>query len=198
MPVAMTATGISESSVQSLTSGTNESARDKPDSAALDEVVAKLKQLQIESSPSPGTNPKINLTMNLNGQEDTVKLLDRDLKNTVDTICPTLSEGVKSNIVKAQPEVAVKGPRDDTRLNEKISNLFDAAFGGPETTDTILFTSKIPERPGARGPLKPIPVGTPFNLDDLIEKETVPNSEIPTIPLTSVPIDAPSDFPALK
>ncbi|XP_072435989.1 band 4.1-like protein 5 isoform X4 [Chiloscyllium punctatum] len=199
VPVSMTAAGISETSVQSLTlAETKESARDKPDSAALDEVVAKLKQLHIESSPAPGTNPHINLTLNVNGQEETLKLLDKNLKNAADTLCSAIPENVKSNIVKAQPEVPMKALRDATRLNERNSNLFDTVFGGPEVTDTFLLMSKIPECPGARGPLKPIPVSTPFNLDDLIEKEIAANSEIPTIPLTSVPTDTPSDLPALK
>ncbi|XP_043550159.1 band 4.1-like protein 5 isoform X1 [Chiloscyllium plagiosum] len=199
VPVSMTAAGISDTSVQSLTlAETNESARDKPDSAALDEVVAKLKQLHIESSPAPGTNPHINLTLNVNGQEETLKLLDKNLKNAADTLCSAIPENVKSNIVKAQPEVPMKGLRDATRLNERNSNLFDTVFGGPGITDTFLLMSKIPECPGARGPLKPIPVSTPFNLDDLIEKESAANSEIPTIPLTSVPTDTPSDLPALK
>ncbi|XP_072435987.1 band 4.1-like protein 5 isoform X2 [Chiloscyllium punctatum] len=164
VPVSMTAAGISETSVQSLTlAETKESARDKPDSAALDEVVAKLKQLHIESSPAPGTNPHINLTLNVNGQEETLKLLDKNLKNAADTLCSAIPENVKSNIVKAQPEVPMKALRDATRLNERNSNLFDTVFG-----------------------------------DDLIEKEIAANSEIPTIPLTSVPTDTPSDLPALK
>ncbi|GCC36803.1 hypothetical protein chiPu_0015302 [Chiloscyllium punctatum] len=130
VPVSMTAAGISETSVQSLTlAETKESARDKPDSAALDEVVAKLKQLHIESSPAPGTNPHINLTLNVNGQEETLKLLDKNLKNAADTLCSAIPENVKSNIVKAQPEVPMKALRDATRLNERNSNLFDTVFG---------------------------------------------------------------------
>ncbi|XP_041057466.1 VQ motif-containing protein 9-like [Carcharodon carcharias] len=97
-----------------------------------------------------------------------------------------------------QAEVAMKVASDDTRLNENNTNLFDMAFRGSGATDTILLASKIPERQGSWGPLKPIPVGTPFNLDDLNEKETAPFAQVPNLPSTSTPIEPPSDLPALK
>ncbi|XP_051866819.1 band 4.1-like protein 5 isoform X2 [Pristis pectinata] len=69
VPVTMTAPRISEESVQSLTSaGANESAREKPDSTALEEVVARLKQLQIESSPVAGTRPDVSFNVNASNQ----------------------------------------------------------------------------------------------------------------------------------
>ncbi|XP_038646235.1 band 4.1-like protein 5 [Scyliorhinus canicula] len=195
-PVTMAAPGISEDSVQSLTSaGTDE----KPDSAALDEVVARLKQLQIESSPVPGTRSDI-LSANVNSQDEIVKFLDKDLKNTANASCPGLSDDMKSNNLKVQAEVPVKVARDDTRWNENNSNLFDTAFScrGSRATDTILLTSNIPERQGSWGPVKPNPVSTPFNLDDLNEKEMAPYSQIPKLSLSSAPTEPPSDLPALK
>ncbi|XP_072326283.1 band 4.1-like protein 5 isoform X1 [Scyliorhinus torazame] len=196
VPVTMAAPGISEDSVQSLTfAGTDE----KPDSAALDEVVARLKQLQIECSPVPGTRPDT-LSANVNNQGEIVKVLDKDLKNIANASCPVLSEDLKSNNLKVQAEVPVKVVRDDTRWNENNSNLFDTAFScrGSRATDTILLTSNIPERQGSWGPVKPNPVSTPFNLDDLNEKEMAPYSQSPKLPLTSALTEPPCDLPALK
>ncbi|XP_078084045.1 band 4.1-like protein 5 isoform X2 [Mustelus asterias] len=197
----MTAAGMSEDSVQRLTSaGITESVCGKPDSAALDEVVARLKQLQIENSPVPGTRSNINIGVSVNHQDEIVKLMDKDLKNTTNVTCPIPPEDMKSNSLKVQTEVGVKVARDDTRLNDNNLNLFDTAFScrGSGAGETILATSKIPERQGSWGPVKANPVSTAFNLDELSEKETAPYSEIPKLPLTPAPTEPLSDLPALK
>ncbi|XP_078259453.1 band 4.1-like protein 5 isoform X2 [Rhinoraja longicauda] len=192
VPVAMTAPRISEESVQSLTSAeTYESARAKPDSTALDEVVARLKQLQIESSPVAVRRPEMSFTANTSSQEEIVKPWDFCLKSAADNSCAGLPEDAKGNILKAQVV------QNDAGMNGNNSNPFDTEFRSLGVTDTDIFPSRILNWPGAGDLWRNMPAYGPFTSDDLHEEDTGPNCDVPTTPAFATTESA-SEFPALK
>ncbi|XP_072883086.1 band 4.1-like protein 5 isoform X2 [Hemitrygon akajei] len=192
VPVTMAAPRISEESVQSLTSaGTIESARDKPDSTALEEVIARLKQLQIESSPVAGIRPDVSFHMNSSNQDEIVKTLDKCLKNVADDIGPGFPEDVKGNILKTQVV------RNDTGRNGKSSNPFDTAFS-LGITDSILLPSRIPKWQSGGDLWRNMPTCDPFTCDDPSVEEACPNREVPTIPSVPATTESAKELPALK
>ncbi|XP_062904611.1 band 4.1-like protein 5 isoform X2 [Mobula hypostoma] len=188
VPVTMAAPRISEESVQSLTSaGTNESACDKPDSAALEEVIARLKRLQIESSPVAGIRPDVS------NQDEIVKTLDKCLKNAAaNDIGPGLPEDVKGNILKTQVV------RNDTGRNGKNSNPFDTDFRSLGVTDSILLPSRIPKWQSGGDLWRNMPTCDPFICDVPSVEETGPNHEVPTIPSIPATAEPAKELPALK
>ncbi|XP_069790973.1 band 4.1-like protein 5 isoform X2 [Narcine bancroftii] len=193
VPVTMTAPRISEESVQSLTSaGINESAREKPDSTALDEVVARLKQLQMEVSPMAVTRPDISINVNASNQDGILQPWDKSLKNTADTCCPTLPEDVKSTILNVQM------PKNNSGINGKTSNPFDAEFRSLGVVDTILLPSRIPNWQDDGDLWRSTPACDPFTFDYLNDEEASPNCDVPTIPSASAASESACELPALK
>ncbi|XP_072114820.1 band 4.1-like protein 5 isoform X3 [Mobula birostris] len=187
VPVTMAAPRISEESVQSLTSaGTNESACDKPDSAALEEVIARLKRLQIESSPVADIRPDVS------NQDEIVKTLDKCLKNAANDIGPGLPEDVKGNILKTQVV------RNDTGRNGKNSNPFDTDFRSLGVTDSILLPSRIPKWQSGGDLWRNMPTCDPFTCDVPSVEESGPNHEVPTIPSIPATAEPAKELPALK
>ncbi|XP_056294020.1 band 4.1-like protein 5 isoform X1 [Pseudoliparis swirei] len=88
------------------------------DPLCLAEAAARLKQLELESSPLLGTPKNVNVNMAMNNQEDVVKLTEKcGLSSTgsspvVTPLCTP--QGLKSNILKARVEAAaLKGSLEE-------------------------------------------------------------------------------------
>ncbi|XP_029314706.1 band 4.1-like protein 5 [Cottoperca gobio] len=105
------------------------------DPLGLAEAAARLKQLELESSPLLGT-PKnnVNVNMAMNNQEDVVKLTEKcGLSSTGSSPVVTplfVPEDLKSNILKAQAEAAaLKGSLEEhvVIVGDKNCNLQEAS-----------------------------------------------------------------------
>ncbi|XP_056144972.1 band 4.1-like protein 5 [Lampris incognitus] len=105
------------------------------DGLSLNEAAARLKQLELESSPLPTSQrANININMAMNNQEDVLKLTDKYSLNSVGS-SPVVTplrppEDLKSNILKAQAEAAaLKGSLEEraVMVGDKNCNLQEAA-----------------------------------------------------------------------
>ncbi|KAM9709997.1 band 4.1-like protein 5 isoform 1-T1 [Menidia menidia] len=105
-------------------------------SSTSSEAAARLKQLELEGSPVlPAPRNNININMVLNNQEDVVKITEKcDLSSTGSSPVVTplrTPEDLKSNILKAQAEAAVKvqGPFEEhvVLMGDKNCNLQEAS-----------------------------------------------------------------------
>ncbi|XP_041858040.1 band 4.1-like protein 5 isoform X2 [Melanotaenia boesemani] len=105
------------------------------DPLSLAEAAARLKQLELESSPLLATpRNNINVNMAMNNQDDVVKLTEKCGLNSTGgspVVTPLRTpEDLKSNILKAQVEAAAhKGPLDEHVLivGDKNCNLQEAS-----------------------------------------------------------------------
>ncbi|XP_007260631.3 band 4.1-like protein 5 isoform X1 [Astyanax mexicanus] len=127
----------------------------------LTEAAARLKQLEIESAPVSASRSNINL--NMNNQEDVLKLTDKCLSSVGSS--PALSQltapdELKSNILKAQAEAALRGVKEEAgATGEKNCNLQEAAArlkgrGGRMGSTSSLTVSGFAERQEPREALK--------------------------------------------
>ncbi|XP_061774327.1 band 4.1-like protein 5 isoform X2 [Nerophis ophidion] len=112
------------------------------DLLALTETAARLKQLELESSPRLSNN-KVNINMVMNNQEDVVKLAEKcGLKSAASSPVVTplrTPDDLKSNILKAQSEAAAfKGCLEDhvPVIAEKNCNLHESSSSRPDVADT--------------------------------------------------------------
>ncbi|XP_008057521.1 band 4.1-like protein 5 [Carlito syrichta] len=109
----------------------------------------KLKQLEMENSPLP--SPRSNIDVNVNSQEEVVKLTEKCLNNAIES--PGLSAtrvppDFKSNILKAQVEAVNKITREDTLLSHKNASVQDTATN----SSAVSNESRVPL---SREPLAP-------------------------------------------
>ncbi|XP_062434805.1 band 4.1-like protein 5 isoform X2 [Rhea pennata] len=126
-PVAGLTTGVLEEAAGCLHPGTKETAVERAGSDPFEDMLLKLKQLETEhSSPMPTARPSVNI----NVQDEVVKLTDKCLNNAIENPIPVatwLPADIKSNILKAQAETGHKVTREDSLTNIKNSNIQDAA-----------------------------------------------------------------------
>ncbi|KFQ38814.1 Band 4.1-like 5, partial [Mesitornis unicolor] len=126
-PVVGLATAGLEEAVGCPHPGTKEAAAEKADSDPFEDTFLKLKQLEAEhSSPVPTERPNVNINI----QDEVVKLTDKCLNNAIESPITTatwLPADIKSNILKAQAEVGHKVVREDSLTGVKNSNIQDAA-----------------------------------------------------------------------
>ncbi|XP_047906361.2 band 4.1-like protein 5 isoform X2 [Anser cygnoides] len=147
-PVVGLATGDSEEFVSCPHPGTKETANEKTDSDPFEDALLKLKQLEAEcSSPVPTDRPNINI----NVQDEVVKLTDKCLNNAVESpiaaAAAWLPADMKSNILKAQAEAGHKAVREDSVAGTKNSIIQDAA------ARNILPSGKTPSSSPATSPI---------------------------------------------
>ncbi|XP_061091420.1 band 4.1-like protein 5 isoform X4 [Conger conger] len=127
------------------------------------EAAARLKQLEIDSAPVSGSS-KSNVNLNMNNQEDVMKLTEKCLNSMSSS--PVLAplrptEDLKSNILKAQAEAALKVSREEHVVTgEKNCNVQEAALrnkgqGGRLGSSSSLSASGYTERQESRDLLKP-------------------------------------------
>ncbi|XP_072816927.1 band 4.1-like protein 5 isoform X2 [Vicugna pacos] len=100
----------------------------------------KLKHLEMENSPL--SSPHSNINVNINNQEEVVKLTEKCLNNAIDS--PGLNArrvppDLKSNILKAQVEAVHKVTREESLLSHKNANVQDAV-----TNSAVLKESTVP------------------------------------------------------
>ncbi|XP_069317245.1 band 4.1-like protein 5 isoform X1 [Eulemur rufifrons] len=105
----------------------------------LKDASEKLKQLEMENSSL--LSPRSNIDVNVNSQEEVVKLTEKCLNNAIES--PGLNAmrvppDFKSNILKAQVEAVHKITREDS-LSHKNSNVQDAA-----TNSAVLSENNVP------------------------------------------------------
>lgn len=138
------------------------------DPLSLSDAAARLKQLELESSPLPPT-PRNNLNVNvaMNNLEDVVKLTEKCVLNSAGSspvVTPLRTpDDLKSNILKAQAEAAaLKTPLEDHAVltGDKNCNLQEASTRlkvrtGRLGSNSSLSVSGRPEAPDSWDLLKP-------------------------------------------
>ncbi|VCX15642.1 unnamed protein product, partial [Gulo gulo] len=113
----------------------------------LKEDSQKLKHLEVESSPLLTSRP--NIDVNINNQEEVVKLTEKCLNNAIES--PGLNArrvppDLKSNILKAQVEAVHKVTREDS-LSHKNTSVQDASTNryssGLDRIKLMFFSSSL-------------------------------------------------------
>ncbi|XP_064926686.1 band 4.1-like protein 5 isoform X2 [Columba livia] len=191
-PVVGLATGDSEEAVSCPHPGTKEAAAEKADSDPFEDTFLKLRQ-QLETernSPVPAERPNININM----QDEVVKLTDKCLKNAIESpvaAATWLPADMKSNILKAQAEAGHKVIREDSLTGVKNSNIQDAAARNilplGKTQSSSPATSPVFQDP--RELLKAIPASNTFVLNALNEDKAASNHEDLLIPANLAPAE---------
>ncbi|NXT75116.1 E41L5 protein, partial [Zapornia atra] len=188
-PVVGLAAEDSEEAVSCPHPATKETAAEKADSDPFEDTFLKLKQLETErSSPVPTERPNVNL----NVQDEVVKLTDKCLNNAIESpisAAPWLPADIKSNILKAQAEAGHKIIREDSLTGVKNSNIQDAA------ARNVLQSNKTQSSPPATSPLfqdprellKAIPASSTFTPHVLNEDNAASNEEDLLIPVNLAP-----------
>ncbi|XP_028819067.1 band 4.1-like protein 5 isoform X2 [Denticeps clupeoides] len=156
-------------------------------------AATRLKQLEFENSSALTTpsRPNVNINVNMNNQEDVVKLKEKCLNSMssspVLTPAPP-SEDLKSNILKAQAEAALKSSWEDpVSAGDKNTNLHQAAArlkgcsGRPGSTSSLVAVAPT-ERQDSWDLLKPAIVQSPAagvepKTDDLLSALPVASLE---------------------
>ncbi|XP_074973833.1 band 4.1-like protein 5 [Caretta caretta] len=144
---SLTAGVPEEADLSFVPPGTKETAAEKTDPAAFEDTL-KLKHLETE--PSPMSAPRSNINVNINKQDEVVKLTDKCLNNAIESPVTTsqrLPADIKSNILKAQAEAVPKITREDSMSDNKNSNIHDA------TARSILISGKAQSSLLATNPL---------------------------------------------
>ncbi|KAI5628514.1 band 4.1-like protein 5, partial [Silurus asotus] len=147
-PVPMvTAGSVEEAGLSAALS----SASAVPENLSLTDATARLKQLEMDNTPS-STPARPNINVNMNNQEDVLKLTEKSLSSVNSS--PVLSQlkapdELKSNILKAKAEAALRGTREEIGVTgEKNCNLQDAAArlkgqsGQQENTSSLTTGSR--------------------------------------------------------
>ncbi|XP_059418006.1 band 4.1-like protein 5 isoform X2 [Carassius carassius] len=96
---------------------------------SLTEAAARLKQLEIENTPVSAP-ARTNVNLNMNNQEEVVKLTEKSLNSVSSSpvLTQLKADELKSNILKAQAEAALKDSRDELGLPpDKNCNLQETA-----------------------------------------------------------------------
>ncbi|XP_058890066.1 band 4.1-like protein 5 isoform X6 [Acipenser ruthenus] len=176
VPVTMTTAGMPEEEGPSTAaSGSNENAEEK----ALSDSATQRKRLEIESIAESAA-PRSNINVNMNNREEVVKLIEKSLNNVTSSpaVAPSRPpEELKSNILKAQAEAALKVTREDTLVTgDKNCNLQEAVsrnmvlFG--RTGSSSVSPPSVPVRPERQ------------DSRDLLRTTVTPSDEVQPVPLS--------------
>ncbi|XP_025022132.1 band 4.1-like protein 5 [Python bivittatus] len=160
--------------------GTKEHPSEKTN-LAVDEPSLKLKHLEAELTPVLISQSNINI--NVNEQEEVMKLTDKCLNNAIESPVSTsmrLPPDIKSNILKAQVEAGHKVVREGSISGSKNTNIQDVAGrsilpSGKEKNSPLRTLSPVCQEP--REGLKVIPVTSAFILNEFKENITAPDSK---------------------
>ncbi|XP_077436088.1 band 4.1-like protein 5 isoform X4 [Vanacampus margaritifer] len=135
------------------------SAATGEESLSLTETAARLKQLELESSPRLAkNNVNINMVMNNQQKEDIVKLREKSCLNSAGSspvVTPLRApDDLKSNILKAQAEAAtlkVGLEEHVTMVADKNCNLQETSSSRPDVQDSweLLKSSSLASSAGA-------------------------------------------------
>lgn len=105
----------------------NELEEPKVECEPSNDDTEKLKQLEMEQSILPSPRPPVDI--NVNSQEEVVKLTEKYLNNAIESPgmnAVRVPPDFKSNILKAQVEAVHKASREDS-LTQKNASIQDAA-----------------------------------------------------------------------
>uniref|UniRef100_A0A4W5N9P6 Erythrocyte membrane protein band 4.1 like 5 n=1 Tax=Hucho hucho TaxID=62062 RepID=A0A4W5N9P6_9TELE len=160
-PVPMATAGLPEEAGPSMAASASSLTAD--DTVSLAEAAARLKQLELDSVPLPVPS-RANVNLNMNNQEDIVKLTEKCLNSVGSS--PVLAplrppEDLKSNILKAQAEAALKGSLEEhVVIGDKNTNLQEASArlkvrSGRMGSNSSLSLTGRPERHESWDLLKP-------------------------------------------
>ncbi|XP_044293910.1 band 4.1-like protein 5 isoform X3 [Varanus komodoensis] len=117
--------------------GKKEPTSEKTDPIVVEDTSLKLKQLEAELNSV--LVPESNININVNKQEEVVKLTEKCLNNAVESPMSAslrLPPDIKSNILKAQAEAVHKVTREDSMSSNKNTNVQDAAARNEFNEDT--------------------------------------------------------------
>ncbi|XP_067405766.1 band 4.1-like protein 5 [Emydura macquarii macquarii] len=176
LPVASLTAGVPEEAELSfLPPGTKEAAAEKTDPAAFEDTLLKLKH--VETEPSPMSSPHSNINININKQDEVVKLTDKCLNNAIESPVTTserLPADMKSNILKAQAEAMHKITREDSMSDNKNSNILDTTASNALEEDNAASGSEESLIPANLAPTADTAVlkSTPDDLDVLLTSLT--------------------------
>ncbi|KAM9850707.1 band 4.1-like protein 5 [Aulostomus maculatus] len=188
-PVVPTAT---DGAGPSSTYSTPSAAAEEP--LSLSETAARLKQLELESSPLLATSKNnVNVNMAMNNQDDLVKLTEKcGLSSTGSSPVVTplrTPEDLKSNILKAQAEAAaLKGCLEEhvTGIGDKNCNVQEASARlkvrtGRMGSNTSLTLSSRPDVQESWDLLKPASLvsSAGASAERLAEESTPPLPRMP-------------------
>ncbi|TNN04504.1 hypothetical protein fugu_001533 [Takifugu bimaculatus] len=194
VPAAVTADEAGPSSSYAAPSATGE------DSLSLSEAAARLKQLELETTPLPVTprnNINVNMALNNQVEEDVVKIMEKCSLSSTASSSPGATplrtpEDLKSNILKAQAEAAaVVGTSEEhvVVVGDKNCNLLDASARlkvrtGRMGSNSSLSVSSRPDLQESWDLLKPSLsfCATGVSAEKLTED---PNSSAPSMPSES-------------
>ncbi|KAJ8351617.1 hypothetical protein SKAU_G00230930 [Synaphobranchus kaupii] len=160
VPVPIATVGLPEEAGSSAVAAAFSATAEE--SASLCEAAARLKQLELDSAPISASS-RSNINLNMNNQEDVVKLTEKCLNSVSGS--PVLAplrppEDLKSNILKAQAEAAFKVSREEHIVTgDKNCNVQEAALrnkgsGGRLGSSSSLSASGWTERQESRDLLK--------------------------------------------
>ncbi|XP_074823174.1 band 4.1-like protein 5 [Natator depressus] len=192
LPVASLTAGVpEEADLSFVPPGTKETAAEKTDLAAFEDTL-KLKHLETE--PSPMSAPRSNINVNINKQDEVVKLTDKCLNNAIESPVTTsqrLPADIKSNILKAQAEAVPKITREDSMLDNKNSNIHDATARSVlisgKAQSSLLATNPLFQK--SREVLKEISASNVFLPNALEEDNAIPGPEESLIPAILAPAE---------
>ncbi|XP_058888566.1 band 4.1-like protein 5 isoform X3 [Acipenser ruthenus] len=180
VPVTMTTAGMPEEEGPSMgASGSNENAEENVALSVYEDSATRRKRLEIESI-AVSAAPRSNINVNMNSREEVVKLTEKSLNNVTSSSVVALSrppEALKSNILKAQAEAALKVTREDTLVTgDKNCNLQEAV-----SRNMVLFG-----RTGSSSVSPPLVPVRPERQDsrDLLRTTVTPSDEVQPVPLS--------------
>ncbi|XP_054579344.1 band 4.1-like protein 5 isoform X5 [Eptesicus fuscus] len=132
----------------------------------LKDAPEKLKHLETENGSLP--SPRPNIDVNINNQEEVVKLTEKCLNNAIES--PGLNArrvppDLKSNILKAQVEAVQKVTREDGLLSHKNASVQDAA-----TNRAVVSENNVPLSEGSLAPVHSTPAGNGSVLKDATDE----------------------------
>ncbi|XP_077009692.1 band 4.1-like protein 5 isoform X2 [Tamandua tetradactyla] len=105
----------------------------------LKDTSEKLKQLEIENNHLP--SPRPNIDVNVNNQEEVVKLTEKCLNNAIESPgsnAVRVPPDFKSNILKAQVQAIHKVTREDNISSQKSVTVRDAAANSINENNVLL------------------------------------------------------------
>ncbi|XP_065787454.1 band 4.1-like protein 5 isoform X2 [Muntiacus reevesi] len=120
-----------------VSTATRQAALERPE--AFIDASEKLKHFEMENSPVLTPHP--NVDVNINNQEEVVKLTEKCLNNAIDS--PALNTrrvppDLKSNILKAQVEAVQKVAREDRLLSHKNASVEDTPTDSAELNENTV------------------------------------------------------------
>uniref|UniRef100_A0A673XP73 Erythrocyte membrane protein band 4.1 like 5 n=1 Tax=Salmo trutta TaxID=8032 RepID=A0A673XP73_SALTR len=158
-PVPMATAGLSEEA--GLSMAASASSLTGEEKVSLAETAARLKQLELHSLSLPVPS---RANLNMNNQEDVVKLTEKCLNSVGSSSVPSPlrpPEDLKSNIIKAQAQAALKSSQEEhVVMGNKNTNVQEAAArlkvrSGRMGSNSSLSLSGRPERQESRDLLTP-------------------------------------------